>query len=97
MGSLRYTAVARVRYRYGFKESAEMYFLKPGDRIIIDLGNDRFGLEAVNLLGERVGLVSGLTPEVARRALGPLAYQDHGRVWACHHAKPHQLRPLNRN
>ena len=73
-----------------------MYFLKAGDRIIVDMGNDRFGLEAVNLLGERVGLVSGLSPEMAKRALGSLAYQDHGRIWACHQAKPQELRPVNR-
>ena len=74
-----------------------MFFLKAGDRIIVDLGNDRFGLEAVNVLGERVGLMSGLSAEGARRALGPLAYQDHGRVWTCHQAKPQDLRPLNRS
>jgi len=74
-----------------------MYFLRAGDRIIVDMGNDRFCLEAVNLLGERVGLVSGLSAAMAQKAQGHLAYADHGQVWTCNHARPDELRPIHRN
>jgi len=73
-----------------------MYFLKAGDRIIVDMGNSKFCLEAVNLLGERIGLVSGLSADMAKKAAGFLGYHDHGQVWTCHQARPGELRPVNR-
>jgi len=74
-----------------------MYFLKPGDRVIVDMGNSQFSVEVVNLLGERVNLLSGLSEDRARKAEGLLAFQDRGQIWACHQARPDALRPIHRS
>jgi hypothetical protein len=71
-----------------------MYFLKPGDRVIVALDHNRFNVEVVDLLGERVALLHGLSAATITRAMGSLSYQDKGRLWTCAQATRDILRPV---
>jgi hypothetical protein len=71
-----------------------VYALKAGDRIIVEMDHDLFGLEVVNLLGERVALDWSVSWRLAKEMATVSAYKDRGRVWVCHCATRETLRPL---
>ena len=71
-----------------------VYALKAGDRIIVEMDHDLFGLEIVNLLGERVALDWSVSWRLAKEMATVSAYKDRGRVWVCHCATRETLRPL---
>jgi hypothetical protein len=71
-----------------------VHALKAGDRIIVEMDPGRFGLEVVNLLGERVALDWFVSWRLAKEMATVSAYKDRGRVWVCHCASRETLRPL---